>query len=293
MKIDRKYLPSRKIYILIILAIISTTIITVLLYEKKEIPIEINDINLNYISTSTWSKIDTDGDKDGVLDWQEMLYGTDKNKADTDNDGTNDIEEIKNNRDPLKANTSKDLEKPNDLFEKVTIEKYTKETPPTKSLTEIYQTTKNISLPNYTSVTTASDLYFVKANEENVKDYIKFYYIESEQIALFFEKDIDIIEAKEINEINFSKLLMLSDLIIKSFKEAHLPQDSEWGLLYHLGIINNLEKMSSIIKDLPSLSKDDGTYYSSLKMYYSTREELRAMMIILDSTFNIKRNINQ
>jgi hypothetical protein len=293
MKIDRKYLPSRKIYVLIILAIISTTIISILLYKKKETPAEINSTNLNYISTSTWSKIDTDGDKDGLPDWQEMLYSTDKNKADTDNDGTNDIEEIKNNRDPLKANTSKDLEKPNDLFEKVTIEKYTKETPPTKSLTEIYQATNNISIPTYTSVTTVSDLYFVEAKEENIKDYIRFYYIESEQIALFFEKDIDIIEAKEINEMNFSKLLLLSNLIIKSFKEAHLPKDSEWGLRYHLKIINDLEKMSQIIEDLPSLSKEDGTYNSSLNIYYGIREEIRSIMVILDLTFNIKRTNNQ
>lgn len=42
---------------------------------------------------------DTDGD--GLKNWAEGLFGTDKNNPDTDGDGTPDGEEISNNRDPL------------------------------------------------------------------------------------------------------------------------------------------------------------------------------------------------
>lgn len=50
-----------------------------------------------------------DSDKDGLKDWEEELWGTDKNKADTDDDGTTDGTEVNNNRDPNKPG-------PNDLL---------------------------------------------------------------------------------------------------------------------------------------------------------------------------------
>ena len=43
-----------------------------------------------------------DSDNDGLPDWQESLWRTDKNNPDTDGDGTKDGEEIKQSRDPLK-----------------------------------------------------------------------------------------------------------------------------------------------------------------------------------------------
>ncbi len=44
-----------------------------------------------------------DSDNDGLLDWEEKVYGTDPNNPDTDGDGTTDGEEIKQHRDPLVA----------------------------------------------------------------------------------------------------------------------------------------------------------------------------------------------
>lgn len=43
-----------------------------------------------------------DSDDDGLPDWQESLWRTNKNNSDTDGDGTKDGEEIKLGRDPLK-----------------------------------------------------------------------------------------------------------------------------------------------------------------------------------------------
>lgn len=42
-----------------------------------------------------------DQDNDGLEDWEEDLYGTDKYKKDSDNDGISDFDEIKNFSDPL------------------------------------------------------------------------------------------------------------------------------------------------------------------------------------------------
>jgi hypothetical protein len=45
----------------------------------------------------------TDTDGDGLLDWQEALWGTDPNNPDTDGDGTRDGQEVAEGRDPLKS----------------------------------------------------------------------------------------------------------------------------------------------------------------------------------------------
>lgn len=43
---------------------------------------------------------DVDTDADGLKDWQESLWNTDKDNADTDGDGTPDGKEVENGRDP-------------------------------------------------------------------------------------------------------------------------------------------------------------------------------------------------
>lgn len=54
---------------------------------------------------------DLDTDKDGLHDWQELLWGTDKNNPDSDNDGTTDGKEIEAGRDPMIAGPEDSLEK--------------------------------------------------------------------------------------------------------------------------------------------------------------------------------------
>ncbi|MFA5934787.1 MAG: hypothetical protein WC827_02820 [Candidatus Paceibacterota bacterium] len=316
MRIDPKYLPSKKFSIVIIVAIVLIIIIAILSYRKENISTYKNTLVLGDFSTTTWTKTKIDTDKDGLEDWQETLYGTNRNSPDTDSDGTGDGVEIENNRNPLKANTSNSLQTPNDLLEQATIERYKNIVENNKDLSytellskkiasqivsevetsgEVSQekasiisksALQNIPKINYTSKTTSSDLYFVEANEQNIKDYIRFYGLEEQNISLFLEKDIDIIEAEKINKQDINKLLALSNTIISRFKEAHLPKDSAWGLAYHLGIINDFEKMSLIIIDLLRFSSDDtALYYSSLMTYYDVRKELVSIIVTLDTTF--------
>jgi hypothetical protein len=54
---------------------------------------------------------DLDTDKDGLHDWQELLWGTDKNNSDSDKDGTTDSKEIEAGRDPSIAGPDDSLEK--------------------------------------------------------------------------------------------------------------------------------------------------------------------------------------
>ncbi len=61
-------------------------------------------------------ELNRDSDKDGLKDWEEIIFHTDPHNPDTDGDGTPDGEEVRLGRDPLKPNTSKDPLHPNDLM---------------------------------------------------------------------------------------------------------------------------------------------------------------------------------
>lgn len=52
--------------------------------------------------------LDKDTDNDGLKDWEEDLWGTDKNDKDSDKDGTSDGDEVKDNRNPLKSGLGAD-----------------------------------------------------------------------------------------------------------------------------------------------------------------------------------------
>lgn len=51
-----------------------------------------------------------DNDNDGLKNWEEDLWRTDKNNSDTDGDGTNDGQEVKDNRNPLKPGPEDTME---------------------------------------------------------------------------------------------------------------------------------------------------------------------------------------
>lgn len=57
---------------------------------------------LVFFPSSLWAV--TDSDADGLVDEQEILFGTNVQLGDTDNDGFTDFEEIKNGFSPLEAN---------------------------------------------------------------------------------------------------------------------------------------------------------------------------------------------
>ncbi len=63
---------------------------------KQEFQYKKNAENLEKIKKQT--KIDTDGD--GLLDWQELLYGTNIEIRDSDLDGVSDYDEVRLGRDP-------------------------------------------------------------------------------------------------------------------------------------------------------------------------------------------------
>jgi hypothetical protein len=53
--------------------------------------------------------LNNDADRDGLKDWEEVLWKTDPNNPDTDGDGTKDGEEVKEGRDPTKKGPNDSL----------------------------------------------------------------------------------------------------------------------------------------------------------------------------------------
>jgi len=136
MKINRKYLPSKKFILSLAIAIIFILIAVILSFRDN---IFYSKKNNNFIvsassSFEAFKQVDTDGD--GLPDWQENLYGTDPKNADSDGDGTKDEDELKANRDPLKANTAPKNTEPNDKIAPEVIERQKKAEAEYASLTE-------------------------------------------------------------------------------------------------------------------------------------------------------------
>lgn len=105
-------LPSNKIsalflvVVLLVVLIIAGDVVGDKLSSRDEIKQVDADIYLPRKTTNN-SSIDSDGD--GLLDWQEKLYGSDPQNADTDGDGTDDGEEIREGRDPTIAGPDDEL----------------------------------------------------------------------------------------------------------------------------------------------------------------------------------------
>ncbi len=94
--------PSKKILILIALAIVTIITISINKLYKSDAPTQKIE-QVRKIEQKPAPKIDQalgDTDNDGLADWQEILTGTDIKKADSDGDGTSDGSELKLGRNP-------------------------------------------------------------------------------------------------------------------------------------------------------------------------------------------------
>lgn len=106
-------LPSKKIQALIIivvgifLAYLVSTLNAGSWFAKETIQPSTLALEAAVVSSVD---ADLDTDRDGLKDWQETLWGTDKSNADSDADGAKDGDEIESGRDPKIAGPEDSLE---------------------------------------------------------------------------------------------------------------------------------------------------------------------------------------
>ncbi len=98
------YLPSRKLVVAVLaLLLAGGGLFLVLVREKSPEGERKVAADGNGALSAMVKKNQADSDGDGLNDWEEVLWKTDKSNPDSDGDGTPDGEEVKLGRDPAKA----------------------------------------------------------------------------------------------------------------------------------------------------------------------------------------------
>jgi hypothetical protein len=93
--------PSKKVSMIILVAVLLVTSIIVISVYKNNQHLN-SDVDNFEINVSVEETDEFDLDNDGLLDWEEDLWGTDPNNSDSDGDGTPDGEEVDLGRIPTK-----------------------------------------------------------------------------------------------------------------------------------------------------------------------------------------------
>lgn len=97
----KKYLPSRRVISFIILPV-AFVILFFVLERQVDLSKEKKAKSIDSLERTVIYNIkEKDTDNDGLLDWQERLYGTNETIEDTDGDGIPDGIEVKQGTDPL------------------------------------------------------------------------------------------------------------------------------------------------------------------------------------------------
>ncbi len=325
-KIDRKYLPSKK-FIYVLSIAIGVVIIAILINFIKPSISKYNSNKLNTEQEKISAAMEVDSDSDGLEDWKENLYGTDPKNKDSDNDGTSDFEEIAQNRDPLKANTAKEGQEPNDKIDPAIVEKQTKTMEEYENLSEMDKFSRNLvsniiasqpssgkmdtdtinsivakalaELPqkNYTATTKIEDLNLQTTDSSNasqkMKEYASNFYVESTKIIPILGNDLSLINSYISNSDTKSKNELIK--LISKYQESvdrfiKMPVPVSIGVYdvsYHLRVINDLEKIIAIDKDIINSDSNSLGTIVALSAYNTINQDL---VSVFNTIGNILKN---
>lgn len=245
---------------------------------------------------------DTDGD--GLYDWEEELWETDKLKKDTDGDGTNDNDEVLANRDPTRAGPDDSFASTGGSNSLAQFENTTEEfayeffssyllLKQTGELTEqnkqrLVQTlvastknsfhTQNHAPEVFTTVATggAARSAYLTQLESNimtplhgVRDDLEVLYVAK------FQEQPELYEELNQNTALYQELI--AELLV-----IPVPEDA---LSIHAAFTNSLEKYAAIISLMQNPSADPLTAFTALEQYTIARSEFDSALKQLDDYF--------
>ena len=325
MKIDKKYLPSKKFVQALSIAVIIILVAILINFWKPSIT-KYNNNKLNTEQEKISAAMEVDTDNDGLEDWKENLYGTNLKIADTDSDGTSDFDEITQNRDPLKANTAKEGQEPNDKIDATVIEKQQKSLEEYESLSDIDKFSRDlisniiasqpasgemdtdtinsivakalIELPqkSYTGVTTIENLNLQTTDSSNMtekmKEYASNFYVEATKIIPILGNDLSLITSYISNNDTKSKNELLKlvskyqDSVNRLIKMPVPVAIGTYDVNYHLRVINDLEKIIAIDNDIIKSEPNSLVLIVDLAAYNKINQDMA-------STLNTISNILQ
>jgi len=326
--IDRKYLPSKKFVTALSIAVAIILLAIIFNYWKPNTT-KYKNTNLITDANASSSVMNLDSDNDGLPDWKEGLYGTNPKVIDTDGDGTSDFDEIAINRDPLKANTAQKDQEPNDKIDPAIIEENLKALEEYEKLSEtdkfsrdlmsniiasqpvngsmdqetvdsiIAKALDEIPQKNYTGITKATNLNLIQTDNsnltKNMTEYSKAFSTETGKLIPLIGADLNIINTYIADGSTSTKLLMVKltntyQAIINNLIKMPVPVAiGYYDVNYHLRVINDLEKIIAIDKDVVNSSKDSLGIFSNLSLYKDASTDLYKTLTTVDSILKIKR----
>jgi hypothetical protein len=325
-KINKKYLPSKKFITALSIAVFVILVAIALTYIK---PGGTNNNNNLSVLSATTTPSEIDSDHDGLPDWEEALYGTDPHNPDTDGDGTPDGEEIKEGRDPLKANTAPKGQEPNDkispalIAESDAIANADQNLNATEKMahdlissiiasqpvngtmdqdtqdTLVQQAIQDIPQKQFTGTTTIADLHIINITGdqfkvEDVLAYAKNYYAQINILRGTMGQDLILINTSMTNGTDLDmnqmgKIISTYQKIINNLIKMPLPMPSNsLAVIYHLRIINDTEGLVNIDNDIINAfsNKDGATVYADLIAYNNTSNDLDTALGVVDYIFH-------
>ena len=322
--LNRKYFPSKNFLIALAIAIAVIVVTIIFNYWKPSVTKYTND---NLVASASSSAMSIDSDNDGLPDWKENLYGTNPHKADTDDDGTNDADEIAQNRDPLKANTAPKGQEPNDKIDPAIIEKNQKAVEEYQKLNDIDRFSQDLAsniiaaqptggsmdqntinsivsksineLPqkNFTGITKLSDLILQKTDKTNLKknvlEYAKAFALETVKLFPLLQTDLNAINSHISSPSTSTKSEMLKitskyQAIVDNLIKMPVPVViGYYDVNYHLRIINDLEIIIAVEKDIANSGRDSLSIFSDLATYNSITTDLFSTLNTVDGILQI------
>ncbi|MCA9355900.1 hypothetical protein H6790_00620 [Candidatus Nomurabacteria bacterium] len=265
----QKIKPSKKIIkMFLAVLLIVAVIIVVKTGVYKKINFKTKTANLPQGNLTLSELGENDSDKDGIADWEEILWGTDPEKYDTDDDGVSDGEEIRSekvkrgalaNTNPNTTDifardllvTISSLYDTNiiniDILAQEVVNNITKNKEP-------FYTTQNITITNNVESYFNNFLYILSLDITGWEEFVDFIKYSNGDTNI----ELMNIEEKGTEIIEISKEV-INTPVISEMKEHHLELANS---IYFLG--ESLTKMSKIESD--PIQSIEG-YYSYLKYY--------------------------
>ncbi len=251
--------------------------------------------NALYVASSTAKKtITLDSDRDGLKDWEELLWDTSKSNADTDGDGTKDGEEVALGRDPRKKSPMDKLSGSEDIARAAI------HTNSEDGRIVIFPSTEDLK-PSL--IYTAFDLHtvdskdtsFLKDYGTSLRDALKplgssaFGNAASNTVAAISKKSTTAIERIRAEEALL--LTTTKNLLVLDFPEN--------AVAIHLDLVNTLTEMAELAYTMEQVEREPAFALASAEAYEKKKPELLVVLGRVNAyfkemhvTFNAKNTVN-
>jgi len=160
---------------------------------------------------------------------------------------------------------------------------------------------QEVLVKKFTASTTEADLNLIELKNgqiltSDLSVYKKIYFTQTEALRKIMGQDLSIMDdalsnEKDIDSASMKKIISSYKTIINSLIEAPLPAiPGSSGSIYHLAIINSLEKIIAIDNDILNSSNDMASIYADILEYNNVEHVLIVSLSNIDTNLGIKRN---